>query len=115
MLAALANLAFMLKRFAIFALCAVLGIGLPLYTAYAAPAGGEHHAMMSHADGMPDCGSQGDQGVDCAQYCAAVCAGMVLPAAPCASADRSPSERVVMLPLASFESQAGAPGLQPPR
>ena len=105
----------MLKRLAIFALCAVVGLGLPLYAAYAAPAGGEHHAMMSHADGTADCGSQGDQGSDCAQYCAAVCAGMVLPAVARVPAERSSSERVVVLPLASFESYAGPPGLQPPR
>ena len=105
------------RRLLALALCVLLGLGLPLYAAYAAPAADVHHATTPHGDGMPDCGSQGDQnGVDCAQFCAAVCASMAVPPVlPASLLAAARSERIVLLAVASFQSRSGPPGLQPPR
>ena len=72
--------------------------------------------MMSHGEGTPVCGSQSDQGgVDCAQFCAAVCAGMAVPPVLSPSPVRPASQRVAVFAPASFDSHFGPPGLQPPR
>jgi hypothetical protein len=104
------------RRFLALVLCVLLGLGLPLYTTYAAPASGDHHATMSHGEGMPECGSQDNSGsVDCAQFCGAVCAGMALPHVLSVSAVAPARQPVVVAAIFSFQSLSGPPGLQPPR
>lgn len=104
----------MIKRLAVLVLCAVLGLGLPHYAAYAAGGEGDHHVLMAHDAEMADCGASGDVHFDCAQYCAAMCAGMVLDF-PCDALTPLPRDGVSALPAASYRSHAGPPGLQPPR
>ena len=78
-----------------------------MFTPYAVSA--EEPCAMSH-----DEGSAPERNTACAQYCAAVCAGMALPALqPLPNALHS--ERVLVFSAHPFQSHAGPPGLQPPR
>jgi hypothetical protein len=112
--AATVNLRLMIKRLAVLALCALMGLGLPLYAGYAAGGEGAPPVLMADDGEMPDCAASGDVGLDCGQYCAAMCAGMVLDRR-CDALTPLPRDGVSALPAASFRSHAGPPGLQPPR
>jgi hypothetical protein len=94
-------------RLLIWVLCAILAVGLPAFAPYAMA--GDEPCSMSHEEG-----SAPERDTTCAQYCAAVCAGMVLPSVQRLAAGCD-NERVAVLCIALFQSHAGPPALQPPR
>jgi hypothetical protein len=74
--------------------------------------------MASHDSGAPampceDCGDE--RGMPCAQHCAAVYAGMMVPDVAHGYTAPATSERITVVAEQSFSSQSGPPGLQPPR
>lgn len=96
--------------------CAAMAFGAPLSRAVAAEQPPCMSGMDDGADmpaAMPDC----DQGtMNCAQHCAALFAGAMLPAIPASLQGMKPtSEAVSIWPSVDFRSLAGPPGLQPPK
>ena len=95
------------RRLLVWVLSAILAVGLPLFAPYALSA--EEPCSMSHHEE-----SATDGITACAQSCAAVCAGMVLPALQ-RLRSAFHTERLPVISTSLFQSHAGPPGLQPPR
>jgi hypothetical protein len=66
-------------------------------------------------DGHPSGGEGDDPGAACAQQCALLCAGFLLAHPKLSAGFDAYPDRVATGAAAFFQSQAGPPGLQPPR
>lgn len=104
-----------LRRLISLLLCVSTLFGALVPQVQAMPA--DHSAMMAmdHPDGAP-CGGC-DEGTPsaCDEHCAALSAGMVLPVLLNTPVLVATAEPIVVSLVTDFESQAGPPGLQPPR
>jgi hypothetical protein len=102
-------------RLMLVVLCASLAFGVTLSQSVAAQ---QPPCMsgMDHGAGMPDCDCGEQEMMNCAQHCAALFAGAMLPVSPLSLQGLKPaSEGVSSSSLVDFQSHAGPPGLQPPK
>ena len=95
------------RRLLVWVLSATLAVGLPAFAPYVMAA--DEPCSMSHEEGNAP-----ERDTNCMQCCAALCAGLALPAIQTVPAQVS-GERAVAFLIELFQSRAGPPGLQPPR
>jgi hypothetical protein len=97
-----------LRRIFLILLCALLGIGAPLASSFAAG------TPCATIDGSAPCDCEDAGASDCAAACStASVVGLI--AVPTASLSTPVLDEAACLVQAGFTSQSGPPGLQPPR
>lgn len=105
-----------LRRLISLLLCLSTLFGALVPQALALPAHDMSGMSMMHHDADSPCGDCDDGAPSaCNEHCAALSAGMLLPALPNTPDLIATADKVVVSAATAFESHAGPPGFQPPR